>query len=429
MVATRERQHGERIPRIDKYKTRILPVVAIYGGNASGKSNLCLALASAKQLVVYGTQPDGIIQVEPFRLDRKNLELPTFFGFEILVNETIYAYSFNLSRTSVLEEKLVAISSGTEKVLYDRRKDQIQMDRSLQDDRQIEYVFKGTRDNQLFLTNSISQKVDKFRPVYDWFKHSLEIIGPDSRFEPFEQILDEGNPLHSFMNEVIQKLDTGIVRLCGEKVLIDNIPLETSLLNKLKEIVTEGKAIRLVSRSTNDRYILTREKGELVAKRLVAYHSRDDGSEVRFELKQEADGSLRVIDLIPAFQVLSDPGSSKVFIIDELNRSLHTILTRHLLETYLDTCSANTRTQLLFTTHDLLLMDQQLFRRDEMWITERNHDGISSLVSFSDFKDVRYDKDIRKSYLQGRLGGIPRISPIGGLVGMTRSEQGRRANG
>jgi hypothetical protein len=80
-----------------------------------------------------------------------------------------------------------------------------------------------------------------------------------------------------------------------------------------------------------------------------------------------------------------------------------------LIETYLDNCSEKSRSQLLFTTHDALLMDQNIFRRDEMWVTERDPSGISNLISFSEYKDVRYDKDIRKSYLKGHLGGIPRI--------------------
>lgn len=80
-----------------------------------------------------------------------------------------------------------------------------------------------------------------------------------------------------------------------------------------------------------------------------------------------------------------------------------------LLEAYLASCFADTRSQLLLTTHDVLLMDQQLLRRDEMWVAERKPKGASTLVSFAEYKDVRYDKDIRKSYLQGRLGGIPRI--------------------
>jgi AAA15 family ATPase/GTPase len=141
----------------------------------------------------------------------------------------------------------------------------------------------------------------------------------------------------------------------------------------------------------------------------VTYHPNTDGSEAKFEMRHESDGSQRVIDLLPAFLELSARVSRKVCVIDEVDRSLHTLLTRRLLEAYLSKCSTETRSQLLLTTHDVLLMDQQLLRRDELWVTERDASGASTLLSFSEYKDVRYDKDIRKSYLQGRLGGIPRI--------------------
>ncbi|MCX6225958.1 MAG: ATP-binding protein [Bacteroidia bacterium] len=402
MVATKERQHGERIPKVDKYQTRILPVAAIYGGNASGKTNLFKALNFAKYLIVKGTQPDSLIQVEPFRLDATGTEFPTRLGFEILVDDTIYAYSFTVSRKTVLEEKLVLISSTSEKVLFDRRGDKPNFDKSLQDDQFLEFAFRGTRDNQLFLTNSVSQKVENFRPVYNWFKESLELIGPDSRFEPFEQFLDEGNPLFSTMNEVLKQLDTGIIHLGSEVVPFENVPLNSSLKTRIQEEVKEGMTVRLMSEPMNERYIIRRTNGELVAKKLVAFHPKSDGTEVRFEIKDEADGSQRVIDLLPAFLDISITNAKKVFVIDEVDRSLHTLLTRQLLEIYLASCSAESRAQLLITT-------------DEMWVTERDSSGISTMVSFSEFKDVRYDKDIRKSYLQGRLGGIPRIFVKGPL--------------
>ena len=176
---------------------------------------------------------------------------------------------------------------------------------------------------------------------------------------------------------------------------------------------------------TDERVVVTRKDGELVAKKLVTFHPKADGTEVKFEMRQESDGSQRVIDLLPAFLDLSNVASKKVYVIDEVDRSLHTLLTRKLLESYLSRCSAETRTQLLFTTHDALIMDQQLLRRDEMWVTERDLAGASNLFSFSEYKDVRYDKDIRKSYLQGRLGGVPRILLGGNLTGEHSIEAAR----
>jgi len=409
MVASRERQHGDRISRVKKYQMRVLPVAAVYGGNASGKTNFFKALNFAKNLVFKGTQPDGMIPVEPCRIDPNGATRPSRFVFELLVNETVYEFRFAVSRKAVLEEKLTKISSMSERVLYERIGNEIHFEKSLKKDRFLHFAFQGTRDNQLFLTNSVNQKVENFMAIYRWFRDDLVLIAPDSRFEPFEQFIQEDHPLYVTMNEMLPKLDTGIAHLGGEDVSFDNLPLPEPLRAKLQEDVTEGKTVRLLTGPMDERFVITRKDGELTAKKLVTYHQRKDGREVKFEMRQESDGSQRVIDLLPAFLSAAATDSSKVYVIDELDRSLHTLLTRQLLEGYLSCSGTDTRSQLLFTTHDVLLMDQKLFRRDEMWVVERTPQGESSLVPFSEYKDVRYDKDIRKSYLQGRLGGVPRI--------------------
>lgn len=103
MIASRERQHGDRVPRLGKYSTRVLPVAAIYGGNASGKTNFFKALNFARDLIVVGTRPDGLILVEPFRLDGKMADQPSRFEFVLLIDETLYAFSFAVTREAVVE--------------------------------------------------------------------------------------------------------------------------------------------------------------------------------------------------------------------------------------------------------------------------------------------------------------------------------------
>ena len=412
MVASRERQHGERVPKLGKYQTRVLPIAAIYGGNASGKTNFFKALNFAKTLVIKGTRPDSLIPIETFRLDVEGRSKPSRFAFELLIDETIYDFSFAVTQKAVLEERLVKITSTSEKVLYDRRDGNLNFDTSLAEDMFLQFAFRGTRDTQLFLTNSVSQKVDNFRPVYDWFENTLELVAPDSRFGPFELFLDEGHPLYEAMNEMLPRLDTGIAHLGSEEIPFENIPLSEQLKTELQEEVKEDKSVHLERKENPaDRIVITRKGEELIAKRLVTFHSKSDGTEARFEIHQESDGSQRVIDLLPAFLELSAQTLQKVYVIDEIDRSLHPLLIRQLLEIYLDSCSKETRTQLLLTTHNVMLMDQHLLRRDEMWAAERDEAGVSSLFSFSEYKDVRYDKDIRKSYLQGRMGGIPQIVP------------------
>ncbi|EFK05723.1 conserved hypothetical protein [delta proteobacterium NaphS2] len=303
--------------------------------------------------------------------------------------------------------------------MYHRKEGKIQFLPELEKDQFLRFAFQGTRDNQLFLTNAVSQKVERFKGIYDWFRDSLVMIAPDSRFEPFERFFQETHPLYGQMNLALGHLDTGISRLGGEKVNLENLALPDNLKTKLLEEIPEGATVRLLVEPDHERFAIMRQNGELEARKLVSFHSDSKGQDIRFDMKQESDGTQRIIDLVPAFLELAAENTEKVFVIDEIDRSLHTLLTRELLSGYLASCTPDTRSQLLLTTHDVLLMDQKLFRRDEMWVAERDSLGCTSLLPFSDYKDMRYDKDIRKSYLQGRLGGVPRIL----LSGLLQTEK------
>ena len=408
MVPSREKQHNHRIPQIKGY-TRLLPIAAIYGGNASGKTNFFKAINFARNVIVFGSQPDARIPVEPFKLDTSFKSAPSTFIFEFFVEEKCYEYGFSITFQKVINEWLVEILKTTEKELYFREEDKITLGSSLSKKEKMKFLFEGTRDNQLFLTNAISQKDERFRPLYLWFRDVLVPIAPDSRFEPFDQFIKQETPLSDYIADALVGMDTGISKLGGEEVNFDNLPVPPELLQRIREDLPDNKTFRLRLDPIGDRYVITRKDGEIQAKKLVSYHTDSDQNEVKFELKDESDGTLRMIDLLPAFNAISQPGVNRVYIIDELDRSLHTLLTRQLLESYLSGCSEESRSQLLFTTHDALLMDQDLLRRDEMWVAERGQDGSSELIAFSEYKEIRNDKDIRKSYLQGRLGGIPKI--------------------
>lgn len=418
MVATRERQHGERVPKLAKYSTRVLPIAAIYGGNASGKTNFFKALAFAKDYIVKGSPVGGMIAVEPFRLNAECANRPTRFRFELMVGEAIYEYTFAVTRETVVEERLVAIGSSSEKTLFHRIDGKPHFHTTLAKEAFLQFAFRGTRDNQLFLTNAVSQKVETFLPIYSWFRDTLELMAPDARFAPFEPFLDKDHPHYSILGDILGRLDTGISHLGTEGVPFDSVPIPEADRAKLQASLSEGQTVRLLTGPSSERYLISRRSGELVAQKIVAFHQQMDGSDVKFDMDQESDGSKRVVDLLPAILSLAAGSPAKVYMIDEIDRSLHTLLTRRLLEIYLDHCSVDSRSQLLFTTHDVQLMDQSIFRRDEMWVAERSYHGVSQLDSLSDFKDIRYDKDIRKSYLRGRLGGVPKVS-LGNFVSAT----------
>ena len=130
MVATRERQHGERIARLDKYQMRVLPAMALYGANASGKTNLFKALAFVKAQIVKGTQPDRRIPVVPFLLDKECAKQPSRFDLELLIDDVVYAFSFWVTRETVVEERLVRVGTTSERTLYHREHGNIHFDPS-----------------------------------------------------------------------------------------------------------------------------------------------------------------------------------------------------------------------------------------------------------------------------------------------------------
>ena len=406
MIASLERQHRERVPRIKRYPTKVLPIAALYGGNASGKTNMFQALSFSRNMILQGVRPDRKIPVKPFQLDSQSRIQPSRFKFEILVNESIYEYEFAVTREKVLQERLVSISGSSEKVLYDRFRYPGKFHSSLKDQQFLQFVFQGTRPNELLLTNAISQNVDVLRPVYDWFENSLFLIGPDDRFTGVEHLLDDGHPLHTKMSDILGQLDTGITRLGGKEVNWEDMPFSKSLVDPLKERLKEGESMLI---SPGSGVVVTLKNGELVATKLKTVHKRDDGTEAEFDIEQEADGSKRVIELLPAFLSLSVEESERVFVIDEIDRSLHSMLTQALVRSYLATCSEHSRSQLLLTTHDLLLMDQKLLRRDEMWLASRDSGGVSHLKSLGNFKDTRYDKDVRRAILRDGWEAFPKF--------------------
>ncbi len=412
MVGSREKQHSERVPKVNKYNAKILPISAIYGGNASGKTNFFKALNFVKYMVTKGTLPDSQIPVKPFLLNPAYPDKQTSFAIEILIDDSIYGLSFSLNRKKIIEEKLVLLNSTGEKVLYHRIEGKKRLDsdiKNIKNDEKLNFAFEGTQPNLLFLTNSVSQKIDRFRPVYDWFLYKLVMIAPDMRYGNYDRFINENDPLYEEMKAMLPLLDTGIDSLGYVETPFDSLPFSDKVKNQLLEEISDDETVRLINEISSERHLISKKNGELVSKKLVANHKNSDGKLMKFNLALESDGTLRIIDLLPAFTLLSHQKNDTVFVIDELDRNLHTLLTKQLIISYLATCSNESRSQLLFTTHDALLMDQNILRRDEMWVTERGDDGCSKIYSFSEFKDIRYDKNILNSYLLGRMGGIPKL--------------------
>lgn len=412
MIASKEKQHGERLAKVAKYKMRVLPASSIYGGNASGKTNFVKSLIFAKEYITNGRDIKRPIGAVPFFLKEESIQAAVEFCFQILIDEIIYDYSFSVKKDTVVSEKLTKITSASEKVMFDRTGEEITFSKDIGKDRFLEYTFRATRKNMLYITSSVSQNVEYFKFIYNWFSQNLVVITPYTKYYDFDCYFNEKSPIYERLSAKLSELDTGISHIGTEEVSLESANIPIYLREQMKEQLAKSGSseIMAVNETNQDRLYITEKDGSLVVQRMVSYHPMESGDEMAFGVGLESDGTNRMMDILPAFISISEVNCEKVFVIDELDRSLHTLLTQMLLEGYMDSCDSSTRSQLIFTTHDALLMDQKLFRRDEMWVTERNNEGATSMIPFSDFEDIRYDKDIRKSYLLGRMGGIPNLT-------------------
>jgi AAA15 family ATPase/GTPase len=407
MLATSEKRNKETLTVNKSLGIRILPVAAIYGGNASGKTKFIDALSFVKNFIIKGTSPGDPIKVRPFKLNKEYLQKPSSFKVTILITDKCYEYSFTIDKNTVIEEKLLQQLKTSEKVLYSRDGQNITFFppyKKNSDKNRLDYISEGTRENQLLLTNLVDQNIQKdfseFGSIYNWFKNSLTILGP--RSSPNSNI----NNLLNTINNILPSLDTGICDLQSKEVEIKDFL--TPFIESAKQQAAENP-ITLRNLSDGSRIFID-SNGR--ATKLIANHLDNAGKKVSFEMGEESDGTERLIDLLPLFIHLTSQNHSLVYVVDEIDRSLHTDLLIKLLEFFLNACNTTNKSQLIFTTHNLLTMTEDLLRRDEMWVTERNEEGFASLNSFSDYKEALNDKKLLQSYRQGRLGGIPNIHTI-----------------
>jgi AAA15 family ATPase/GTPase len=420
LTPSRERQHRETLSEVPGFRSlKALPVISVYGGNASGKTSLLEALGFLRQLVVKGVAPDMPIPVDPFLLGSASQEDPVVLDVTFLKGETVYQLTVGLTRERVCFESLGQVKdNGGFKELY-RRDPSDETPFAIGEgcfdapDR-VRFVFEGTRDNQLFLHNAISQNVDELREAYLWFRDCLVVLGANAGPRPFGAYFMR-NGFLDFASHQLHVLDTGIERLEGVDVDYHSIGMPTDIEHQIESMQPDTQLVMIFEKNPGDYdfevYTATVTDDHPTVRKLRSIHKATGGREVAFDLNRESAGTKRLISLLPMMYDFcsGDEAASceKVYLVDELDRCLHSMLSKHIIETFLDTCNAKTRKQLIFTTHDLLLMDQSLLRRDEMYIIERDRTGRSQLTGLNEFEGLRYDRDLVRSYLAGRFGGIP----------------------
>lgn len=409
MVAGRFTTHGtSRIAIPGERYAKLLPITAIYGGNASGKSTFIHAMKCLRRIVLQGS----VDHVEPHLFSHEGKTMPTTFKCTFSIEKHVMEYRIEVFSKRVIRESLIDTTKGQNKCIYDRRPGETCIigkeisDKCPKDE--LTYATKmGTSlpDKEVFLTTIMKLQVSAFIPeathCHKWFAETLCIIEADSCRVGLG--LDLLTQLSNY-STALADADTGVEKLQFHEVnanIEDIVPQHF-----ISDFKTSDDNVRVVP---NDHSMLLVKDGtDIKAIKCYSAYSAADGTETIIPLSKESDGTRRYLHLLP---ILLDKQRDRVYLVDELDRSLHTTLSKCLIRNFRRIVESKERKlQLIFTTHDVILMEGDNFRKDEIWVTERDEMHQAHLIAMAEFKDIRPDNQLRKSYLEGRMGGLPNMN-------------------
>lgn len=403
MVAGKERTNSKTLASIPKFRLKLLPLAAIYGANASGKSNLIKALGFLKTLVTTQRVKGKIPLRHFYYSEDKN----TISNFEIsfLVNELIYEFKIACNEDGLLYEELIERNSRSEKTLYLRDKDKVQINPKINSHDAIQCVADRSLNRPCpLLTTLSSMKFKPFEGVFRWFSEELKVIHQDSFLIPYGLDIGENDSRNTLLSEVLRGTDTGISALVSTPVSESSLRLLPSERNELLSIVCHGS--QLIKEAGGGRLLAYFKDGDLAFRRLNAAHEIS-GKEYLIPLEEESTGTKKIIDLAPAIIDLLLSKKNCVYVIDGIDHGLHMEINYWLVRRFLENVNSNTRKQLIFTSQDTNLLRRAGLRRDEIWFVERRRNSPSQLVNAVEFKGLRIDSSLQKLYEEGRLGALP----------------------
>ena len=383
-----------------------LPLVrsaAIYGPNAAGKSNLIKALKVMGKMVresARESQAGEPLPVTPFLLDEDSPTQPCEFEVHFISEGTRYQYGFAATRERITEEWLLA---------YPKARPQRWIDRRYDDKRQT-YVWgtmdkltgkkqlwqEATRPNALFLSTAIQLNNQQLQPVFKWFTETLHVAGFGRWHPGFSIELCEEDDARKEVVSFLRAADIDIDDIELEERKFDINALPDDMPDSLKEEISR----------------------ELEGKPLVSVktvHALDSGKKVLFDLQDESDGTQKIFALAGPWLDTLEHGY--VLVIDELHDNLHPLIVRFLVKLFHDPETNPKNAQLIFTTHDTSILDQEVFRRDQIWFCEKDKSRSTVLFPLTDFKPRKKVENLERRYLSGRYGALPYVREIKSSAG------------
>ncbi len=413
MVASNDKVHTKSNTN-QVGKLNLLKAAAIFGANASGKSNTIRAIFELRNFVLTSATAmnhGDPINVEPFLLDPDAPQLPTDIEVTMFIDAVRYTYAVSLTRSRVLKERLSAYPKGREQCWFERtynpktKSEEWSFRKEFNTAKVNKELIETTRENGLALSRGAQLAIKSLEPVYSWFTNSLRCLNLTQ-----DPTIDEHSVLMSFTMKLwkqkpeFQEFATNLLR--DADFGIDGIEIRET---KFTPDLISPKAPPLIREN-----LLKRYSGKVMMD-MSMLHTNNDGSvSVKIPIAEEASGTQRLSCL--SGRLWDTLQNGYTLLIDELDCSMHPLLVRKLVEMFQNTELNSKGAQLIFTTHDTTLMDSTLLRRDQIWFCEKDQRGATDLFSLYDFKSnengrPRNDTAFQKSYLGGRYGAIAQFGP------------------
>lgn len=379
-------------PGIDE---AVLPVCALYGANASGKSNVLKALSHMRMTVEASQRlwgPTEDIPREPFAL---SAAAPSTFVVDLVLAGVRYEYGFSLDSKVVREEWLRAWPNGRKQEWFSRDEQRFEFSRSLRgENKAIEAL---TRPNSLFLSAAAQNNHQQLLPLYEWFTSRVQF--DDMKPQP-------GQPSAWWKQFAAEHENKQSERLRAQvQTLLRTADLGVEDFRILDELPDDPYAERMITRPGA---YGRRAHDALPRRRQLTLAHRSGELHVWLDLSEESTGTQALIGLLPRLLPILEGGG--LLVVDEIN-SLHPMLTLALIQLFQDPARNPRGAQLLCNTHDAsllgnLLADPPPLRRDQIWLTEKDRDGATRLYPLTDYTP-RAAENLERGYLQGRYGAVP----------------------
>ncbi len=396
-------------------------MIAIYGDNGAGKSNLLKCISLLRAIINADKLSDLSFTDDLFfRLDDKGKSTPSELAIEFFAGGQIFYYHIAFTRKEIVSEELILSKKTKDVTIFSRNNNSVDISaeflHSMGKTSSLDVFLDGI--NRLlrpdmaalsFLGKYYPRELPIVSDAYYWIM-KLEVVLPSMSVRELPHLIDTNLEFASLVNTIVPELKTGITRLQVKKEILNEEEIHPNSM--IYDVLTEAKQepgfpVVVPYNKSGEISNVIIEDGKAYLKTLVVIHTDSNGKDIEMAINQESDGTRRLIEYMPLLYAVLK--SDKVFVVDEIERSLHPIMIKTLMSKISD--SRDARGQIIFTTHESCLLDLDIFRPDEIWFAQKDVDQATQLYPLSDY-NVHNTANIENGYLNGRYGGIPFLSNL-----------------